>query len=239
MMKHCLAIVALLQNSLSAHDCDVCSDANQISINYKNHWNFDKDELCYAGSTTGDDHFWVCKGEAIRNEFKCPLKEKGQPDRLKFDTFLKTCIWESQYDQGNQLCINYATGSDAGDDTTNDVGVRIYLSNGWKWDVNLPSATLTLGNNAQICADFANSGVYHAPSVDHIASVYVYKTLAAQTWGATSFFVSMKNVDYHYRLADFTDSEKLNLSLLSDDGCDKTTTNAGTDSDMCEVTSWW
>merc|ERR1712173_563510 len=101
------------------------------------------------------------------------------------------------------------------------------------------SATLTLGNNAQICADFANSGVYHAPSVDHIASVYVYKTLAAQTWGATSFFVSMKNVDYHYRLADFTDSEKLNLSLLSDDGCDKTTTNAGTDSDMCEVTSWW
>merc|ERR1739838_766986 len=217
----------LAKTTVATHDCDVCDSANQLSLNYKNHWKFDKDELCYAPHSTIDTSFWVCKGSSTRVEMQCPLKEAGNvSDRLKFDWFLKTCIWADQKDVGNNLCIHYETGDVAGDDTGEDVGVRIYLSNNWVWDVKLPSSSLTLGNAASVCADHGNSGAHFAPSVDHVTKVLLYKTTTSQTWAATKFWVATKNVEYHYRLVGLTSAEKLKLGSTSDT-CDKMTTESG------------
>merc|ERR1712127_48547 len=233
-----LLIGLFVIKTIASHDCDLCDDAVQSPLNYQNHWKFDKDELCYAPHTTTDTNYWVCKGTAIRVEMQCPFKEQGNiVDRLKFDWFLKTCIWADQVDVGNQLCIHYETGNAIGDDTAHDVGVRIYLSNDWVWDVNLPSATLTLGTETFVCANYANSGAHYAPTVDHVTKVLLYKTDATQTWEATKFYVAMKNVEYHYRLVGLTSAEKLKLGS-SADTCDKMTTGAGVNADMCEVTSW-
>merc|ERR1712127_952797 len=199
-----LLIGLFVIKTIASHDCDLCDDAVQSPLNYQNHWKFDKDELCYAPHTTTDTNYWVCKGTAIRVEMQCPFKEQGNiVDRLKFDWFLKTCIWADQVDVGNQLCIHYETGNAIGDDTAN----------------------------------YANSGAHYAPTVDHVTKVLLYKTDATQTWEATKFYVAMKNVEYHYRLVGLTSAEKLKLGS-SADTCDKMTTGAGVDADMCEVTSW-